>query len=97
MKTFAEIKKILSSHKKALEEKYKIKEIKIFGSYIRSEQKKRSDIDILVDFYDLPDLFRFIEIEEYLENLLSVKVDLVRKPVLRMELRDKILSEAVEI
>lgn len=97
MKTLDEIKKILSAHKRELEEKYKIKEIKVFGSYVRNEQKKRSDVDILVDFYELPDLFKFIEIEEYLESILGIKVDLVRKPVLRVELRDKILSEAIEI
>jgi len=97
MKTLKEIKKILSLHKQELEERYKIKEIKIFGSYARNQQKKRSDVDILVDFYEVPDLFEFIEIEEYLEKLLGVKVDLVRKPVLRAELRDKILKEAIEI
>lgn len=97
MKTLAEIKKILSSHKKELEAKYKIREIKIFGSYVRNEQRKKSDIDILVDFYEVPDLLKFIEIERHLEEMLGVKVDLVRKPVLRVELRDRILSEAVEI
>jgi uncharacterized protein len=97
MKTLSEIKSILSSHKKELAEKNKIKEIMIFGSYARNEQKKRSDIDILVDFYEVPDLYTFIEIEECLGKILGIKVDLVRKPVLRAELRDKILSEAVEI
>lgn len=97
MKTLKEIKEILSNHKRELEEKYKIKEIKIFGSCVRNEQKKSSDVDILVDFYEVPDLFKFIEIEEYLTNILGVQVDLVRKPVLHVELRDKILSEAIEI
>jgi len=97
MQTLTQIKKILFSNKKKLEEKYKIKEIKIFGSYVRNEQKKRSDVDILVDFHEIPDLLKFIEIERHLEEILGVRVDLVRKPVLRMELRDKILSEAVEI
>ena len=97
MKTLWEIIEILSIHKKEMEKKYKIREIKVFGSYVKNKQKKSSDIDILVDFYEVPDLFKFIEIEEYLENLLGVKVDLVRKPVLRAELKDKILSEAVEI
>lgn len=97
MKTLREIKEILLAHKKELRQKYKIKEIKIFGSYVRNEQENRSDIDILVDFYEVPDLYKFIEIEEYLRILLGVKVDLVRKPVLREELRDEILKEAVEI
>ncbi|MCM8820343.1 MAG: nucleotidyltransferase family protein [Candidatus Omnitrophica bacterium] len=97
MKTLQEIKEIIQKHKGELQEKYKIKEIAIFGSYVRNEQKKRSDVDILVDFYELPDLLKFIEIERYLEEILGIKVDLVRKPALRAELRDKILSEAVEI
>jgi len=97
MKTLKEIKEILGSHKKELGEKYKIKEISMFGSYVRNEQKRMSDIDILVDFYEVPDLLKFIEMERYLEEMLRVKVDLVPKPALRVELKDKILSEAVEI
>jgi predicted nucleotidyltransferase len=97
MKTLKEIKEILSSHKKELEEKYKVTEIKIFGSYVRNEQRKRSDVDILVDFYEVPDLLEFIEIERFLEDMLGVKVDLVPKPALRPELRDSILREAIEV
>jgi hypothetical protein len=97
MKTLKEIKELLASHKKELTEKYKIKEMKIFGSYVRNEQKKRSDVDILVDFYEVPDFLRFIEIERHLEEILGIKVDLVPKPALRIELRDRILMEAVEI
>ncbi|MFN3699011.1 MAG: nucleotidyltransferase domain-containing protein [Dictyoglomus sp.] len=59
--------------------------------------KKRSDIDILVDFYEVPDLLKFIELERYLEELLRIKLNLVPKPALRLELRDKILSEGVEV
>jgi hypothetical protein len=97
MKTLREIKETLLAHKEELKQKYKIKEIKIFGSYVRNEQENRSDIDILVDFYEVPDLYKFIEIEEYLKALLDAKVDLVRRPVFREELRDEILREAVEI
>jgi predicted nucleotidyltransferase len=52
MKTLEEIKKILKQHKRELKEKYGVKEIGIFGSYVRGEQKKKSDIDILVEFYE---------------------------------------------
>ncbi|HOJ39506.1 MAG TPA: nucleotidyltransferase family protein [bacterium] len=97
MKTLNEVTEILRAHKAELERKYRIKEIRIFGSYVRGEQKKRSDIDLLVDFYEVPDLFRFIEIEEYLKSLLGLNVDLVRRPVVREELRDEILKEAVVV
>ncbi len=69
----------------------------IFGSYVRGEQKKGSDVDIPVDFYEVPDLLKFIEIERYLEEVLGIKVDLVPKPALRTELRDSILMDAIEI
>ena len=97
MKSFNEIKEILNSHKEELKRKYKIKEMKVFGSYVRNEQREKSDVDILVDFYEIPDLLKFIEIERYLERILGVKVDLVRGAVLRPELRDEILNEAVKI
>ena len=97
MRLYKNIEVILKQHKKELSEKYKVKEIGIFGSYVRGEQKKRSDIDILVEFEEVPDLFRFLELERYLEGLLGLKVDLVRKKALREELKDTILSEVVNI
>lgn len=92
-----EIQKILAEHKKELYEKYKIKEIGIFGSFVRGEEDKESDIDILVEFEEVPGLIKFIEIEEYLSRLLGRKVDLIRKPAIRKELKDKILKEVVYV
>lgn len=97
MRKLVEIKRILASNKEELKRKYKIREVGIFGSFVRGEQKKRSDIDILVDFYQLPDLLKFIEIERYLEKLLRKKVDLVEKKSIRPQLKDIILSEVIYI
>ncbi len=92
-----EINKVLKEYKKDISEKYKVKEIGVFGSYVRGEQKKRSDVDILVEFDVVPDLLKFIEMERYLQRLLRKKVDLVRKNALRPELKDIILNEVVYI
>jgi predicted nucleotidyltransferase len=97
MKSPKKIEEILKEHKKDLGEKYKVKEIGLFGSYVRGEQRKRSDVDILVEYQEVPDLFKFIELERYLEGILGLKVDLVRKEALRKELKDRILSEVVNI
>lgn len=97
MRSLEEIESILSAHKDRLGKKYKTKEIAIFGSFVRGEQKKASDIDILVEFYDVPDLLKLIECENYLEKILGIKVDLVRKEAIRKELRDQILREAIPI
>ena len=95
MKALSEISDILKQHKKEFEDKYKVKEIGIFGSYSKGQQKKTSDIDILVDFDEVPDLFTFLEFESYVEKLIKVRTDMVRKNVLRPELKDKILDEVV--
>lgn len=95
MKNLEEIKEILQAHKLELVAKYHIKEIGIFGSYVRGEQKRRSDVDILVEFEVVPGLLKFIELEEYLARLLGVPVDLVRKKSIRQELRSRILGEVV--
>ena len=50
MRKLEEIKSILALHKQELRREYRVKEIGIFGSYVRGEQKKRSDVDILVEF-----------------------------------------------
>jgi len=99
MKKLDEIRKILKEHEKELREKYKIKEIGIFGSYVRGEAKESSDIDILVEFE--PDarisLLDFVELENYLSDILGIKVDLVEKSALKPRIGEQILSEVIYI
>ena len=85
MKTFEQIKSTLAEHKEELRQKYKIKEIGIFGSYVHGEQKKQSDLDILVEFEETANLslLDFIGIENYLSDILGIKVDLVEKHTLK--------------
>jgi len=96
-KTLNDIKILISEHRDILKKKYKVKEIGIFGSYLRGEQKRGSDIDILVEFDEIPSLLKFINLEMYLQRILGRKVDLVRKEALREELKGSILEEATII
>lgn len=95
MKTFDDIRKKLESHKTEMVKRYKVKEIGIFGSFARGENRKRSDVDILVDFEEMPGLTGLCDLESYIEKLLRRKVDVVRKAALRPELREIILKEVV--
>ncbi len=95
MKTIEEIKEKLQRHKGELREKFKVKEIGIFGSYVKAEQRKGSDIDILVEFEESIGLFEFMDLEEYLSNLLGRKVDLVSKKALKPRIGEYILKEVV--
>jgi len=92
-----DIRRLLKEHKEEVRRNYRVIEIGVFGSYVRGEQKERSDIDILVSFSEIPDVFKYIELEEYLKRLLRRRVDLVRKEAIRPELKKRILKEAVYV
>jgi len=76
IRTLEEIAQILKKHRKELEEKYNVKHLKIFGSYAKGKQTENSDLDIIVTFKEVPTFFELLELEEYLEKLLGLKIDL---------------------
>lgn len=84
----------LKSHKRQLK-KFGIHSVSLFGSVARNQARKRSDIDLLVDFERPIGLFEFARLKLYLEELLSRKVDLVTPEALRKEFRESILKEAI--
>ena len=97
MKTFNDIKTILQQHRGYLRDKYGVREIGVFGSYIRGEQGEDSDVDILVEFDKPVGFFRFLDLEEYLESILGLKVDLVTRKALKPVIGKYILDELVNV
>ncbi len=97
IKTLTEIKEILKRHEAELKKRYGIKKIGIFGSYLRGEAREKSDLDILVEFEQGVDigLLKFVGMENYLSDLLGVKVDLVEKSALKPTIGKHILKEVV--
>ena len=75
----SEIKNIILSHLKEFDP---IK-VGIFGSFARGDNKKGSDIDILVEFKVSPSLLTLIKLENDLSEILGVKVDLVTTGALK--------------
>ncbi len=74
-----EILSLLADHKKELLN-YGVLEIGLFGSYVRDEATKESDIDLLVDISKDKKTFRnFMALSYYLEELLGEKVELITK------------------
>ncbi|MCK4835987.1 MAG: nucleotidyltransferase family protein [Candidatus Aminicenantes bacterium] len=96
-KELKKIENILKEVKPFLKKKYKVKDLGIFGSFVRGEQKKNSDLDILVEFHEVIGLFKFLELEEYLEELLNIKIDLVSKKALKPRIGKYILREVIMI
>ncbi|HEY9152476.1 MAG TPA: nucleotidyltransferase family protein [Anaerolineales bacterium] len=80
-----------------LAERYGVERLEVFGSYVRAEQKQDSDLDLLVTFKEAPSLLTFIAIENYLSDLLGVKVDLVMKDSLKPKIGEQILREAIPV
>jgi uncharacterized protein len=91
------ILEILRKQLPILAERYSVEKLEVFGSYVRSEQNKDSDLDILVTFKEAPSLLTFIAIEHYLSDLLGVKVDLVMKDSLKPKIGGHILREAIPV
>ncbi len=92
-----QIRKKLEKLKPFLREKYGVENIGIFGSYVRGEQKKRSDLDILVEFAKDAHigLLKYVDLQIFLSEQLRVKVDLVAKDGLKPSLRERVLDEVV--
>ena len=76
---------------------YGVQSLGLFGSFIRGEHKRRSDLDILVDFDCAPSLFQFIRLENDLKEKLGLKVDLVMKSALKPNIGRQILRKVITV
>jgi hypothetical protein len=93
----AEIIRVLREHLPELTEAYKVKSLGVFGSRLRGSARRRSDVDVLVEFSETPTLFRFLDLQDHLSDLLGLKVDLVMKSALRPAIGRHILSEVAPV
>jgi predicted nucleotidyltransferase len=96
-KTIEEIRGILEVHKAELRQKYHVKGVGIFGSYLRGDQKETSDVDILVEFERPIGLIEFVRLKNYLSDLLGVNVDLVMEKALKPGIGQRILGEVLYV
>lgn len=97
MKTLEEIKQLLSQSKPRLEECYRVTQVGVFGSYARGEQTENSDVDVLIDYTQAPTLVHLVELRDFLQGLLNIKVDIVTKNGLKPRIRERVLSEVVYV
>jgi predicted nucleotidyltransferase len=97
MRKLEDLKKILQTHMEELNRIYGVSEIGIFGSFVKNQQNEASDLDILVEFNKAIDLFTFVNLKNYLSDLLQVNVDLVMKKALKPKIGQRILQEVVDI
>ena len=97
MKSLEEIKSTLKKQKLQIRERYGVSKIGIFGSYVRGEQKKKSDVDILVEFEKPISLLKLVNLENFLGDIIGIKVDVVPKEDIRRELKERIIKEVIYV
>ena len=95
--SLGKILEILHQQIPLLAERYGVEKLEVFGSYVRDEQRLDSDLDILITYREVPTLLGFIELENYLSDMLGVKVDLVMKDSLKRKIGERILREAIPV
>jgi uncharacterized protein len=100
MKTGADLTTFISTLRNSLpflKESYQVESLGVFGSFIRNDQRAESDLDLLVSFREPPSLLQFISLENYLSDLLGIRVDLVMKDTLKRRIGKQILREVVSL
>ena len=81
----------------SLAARHHVASLGLFGSYLHGTQRSDSDLDVLVSFTEIPSLFRLIELENYLSDLLGVKVDLVLRDALKPHIGERVLREVMPV
>lgn len=94
-----EIKNILNKNKEFLKNKFNAVNFLLFGSYAKGEQTPESDIDLLVEFDPSKnvDMFDFLDLQEYLEELFGKNIDLGTPKGLKSFMKNSILKEAISL
>lgn len=90
--TKEDIKRVLLKNKGLLQ-RYKVNKIGIFGSYTTGKMKKKSDVNLLVDFDEMIDLFDYVHLSDELQQMLKTRVDLSTPDAIKPYIKSKILRE----
>lgn len=90
--TKEDIKRVLLANREIFR-KYKVNKVGIFGSYLTGKTRKKSDVDLLVEFEEAIDLFEFVHLADEIQQILETKVDLATPDAVKPYLRPKIMNE----
>jgi predicted nucleotidyltransferase len=70
-----------------------VRRLGVYGSVARNEANAESDVDVLVEFDQLPDLYDFAALRDRLSQILGRPVDLATPEALKPRLRPRVLNE----
>jgi len=87
----------LRHQKQELTEQYHVASLSLFDSVARNQALPGSDVDLLVEFSQPVGLFQFIELQQYLEDILGCQVDLGTPRSLKPFIKQEVLQEAIRV
>ena len=94
----SEIEKISEIFKKEnIKERYWLDRVRVFGSYAKWLNTKKSDIDFLVDYKTPIDLEGFFSLKNELEELFWRKIDIINNKFLKNKFKDYIKKDLINI
>jgi predicted nucleotidyltransferase len=82
---------------RSLGTRYGIRNIRVFGSFARGEQRAGSDLDLLVDYLPGQSGFAFFRFCEEAEQIVGTRVDVATERGLHPMIRARVLDEAVPL
>lgn len=92
-----EIRNKIKENEAFLKEKFNVEKFMLFGSYAKGESTPDSDIDLLVEFENVIDMFKMIDLQDYLQKIFDKKIDLGTKNGLKNFIKSSILNEAINL
>lgn len=96
VRDLGEIASRIRDHGATFRDVYHFDGVGVFGSFAAGRQTPESDVDLLVETAD-PGGYRFVSAVGFVEEILGRKADLVRPHLLRTRLRERVLSEVVNV
>lgn len=94
---FKSVREVLRQNLPQVQLTYDVKSLGVFGSFVREEATEDSDLDILVEFGEVPTFRKYMGLKFFLEDLFDRKVDLVIQSDIKPQIREQILKEVVYV
>src|SRR3954453_8768575 len=89
--------RLLSPHRQELTARFGVRSLSLFGSVARDEAGPESDVDLLVEFREIPGLEEYMSLKFWLEERLARQVDLIMKGALKPWARPAVEAEAIRV
>ena len=93
----AAVLKKLHEHRAEMAARFGARRIALFGSAARDELSPDSDVDVLVDFDASPTFERYCGLQDYLQELMGRRVDLVTQRGLKPRAWQAVRQDLIDV